>query len=176
METSVKLIVKTSDQENSYIIKAPNAGQLIDIENLKITLSPMYRELAKKGMILSDLALDIIDMQAYFSVLCPQLLKDVKVSLDELALPDLLQLRDAYHKQFLPWWNKWIKVIGDLPEDMQEEEVKEEVQQIQQEVEQIEKKAPEKSTKDQQQLTPEADENRVDPNKEGAEDVKIDLG
>lgn len=116
MERQLNLKLKAKGTLQEYSISLPNGGQLVDVENLKITLSVHYRALAEKNSILSNLALDIVDMQAYFSILCPQLIADLSAPIAKLDLVDILELRDVYEKQFLPWWNPWIKLIQGVPE------------------------------------------------------------
>lgn len=122
MERRLEMNIKAKGTHQAYSIGLPNGGQIVEIENLKITLSVHYRALAQKNSILSNLALDIIDMQAYFSILCPQLIQDLEVPLAKLDLADILELREVYEESFLKWWNPWIRLIQGVPEPIEKRE------------------------------------------------------
>ena len=153
MQKTIQFIVSDSSHTPlAYEIKFPNAGQLLQIEEMKVALSKNYREMAMKGTILADLALDIIDMQSHLTILCPTLLTEMKTPLLQMDIADLIQLRDAYEKQFSPWWNSWIRLIGKVPEAKVE-----------------------KNEKPEQQLSTTSEPKKADINKPGAENVHVDL-
>lgn len=107
---------------NSYKVSFPTVGQLIQIESLKITLSNgKYGEMLQSNMISMLNALDYIDMIAYFSTVCPDILKDAKVDLSKIDALDAMELLDVYKNQFIPFW----KTYEDLARG--KFEVKEEV-------------------------------------------------
>lgn len=115
-EISLKL------KENSYPVKFPNQGQFLDIENLKMVLSNgMYGALQTARTTDSELALDLIDAEAYFSVLIPDLVKDLKVkTFRELDLMDSIEVRNAFVDQLLPFINGWRKAIKELTQKKEE--------------------------------------------------------
>lgn len=115
MKQTMTLVVSDNINTDTYTVTVPTAGQLLEIENMKVALSVYYREIADKQTILGNLALDIVDMQAYFTALCPQLLLDLKTPIHKMTLPDLLQLRKVFSEQFIPWWNEWVKLINHVP-------------------------------------------------------------
>ena len=91
----------------SYEMTFPRVGEYRTIQTLKQTLSfNTYGSLSRNQMRASEDALDMIDMEAYFSVLCPKLEKDLKCAFSELGLLDYLELRKVFKEQFLPWWNE----------------------------------------------------------------------
>lgn len=91
---------------NSYTIEFPNVGTFQKIESLKQVLSNgMYSGLMSMATTSSSEALDMIDMEAYLSMLAPKLIKDLKCeTFGELGLEDYMELRVAYREQFIPWW------------------------------------------------------------------------
>lgn len=96
---------------NEYMVQIPTIGQLRDIENSKVALTPYYKELVITNTIMSNWVLDLVDMSAYFSVLCPQLLKDLKAPIEQLDLFDFKELREDYQAQFVPWLNGFITAM-----------------------------------------------------------------
>lgn len=102
--------------ENSYTIKFPNVGQFQAIESLKQVLSRgMYSSLITTNTRSSSSALDMIDIEAYMTVLCPQLLKDLKCDkFSELGIEDYMELKKAYDAQFIPWWNSVMKIVSPM--------------------------------------------------------------
>ena len=177
-------LVDQSGNKTHYIINFPDAGKLLRIEELKAALAPRYKEMEQKQSILSDLALDIVDMQSYFSVLCPQLLKDLRVSLFDLDIVDVIDLRKQYLKQYVPWWNDLIRFIQGLPEIPDQVEDKEDP--INTAINEHDKVAEEivKATNETKQPIESKEEmpqhriipkNRINPNEAGAEDVEIHL-
>jgi len=107
MNRSIVLKIK----ENSYQVDIPRIGQLRDIENRKIAMTPYYKELVVTNTILSNWVLDLVDMNAYFGVLCPTLLLDLKTPLEELDIFDFKELRAEYQEQFVPWLNEFITAM-----------------------------------------------------------------
>jgi hypothetical protein len=117
METSGILKQTTlnfSVKGNNYSIKVPTMGNLIDIESSKQELSKgQYQQ-----MIMTDIksqwnAIELIEAIANLRVLCPELLKDLKVrDISEIDAIDSKELVKAYKEQFVPWYNEWYKVYS----------------------------------------------------------------
>ena len=105
--------IKVTIRENSYKATFPKVGQLIDIENMKAILSNgMYGSMESSRTIDSQFALDMIDMEAYYSVLIPDLIKDLKVkSFRDLEIEDSVELRKIFVKDLLPFIKKWRDII-----------------------------------------------------------------
>lgn len=108
-------------KDNKYRVSIPNPGQLLAIETEKASISMgIYRNIMAANTIGSNYALDIVDMQAYLSVLVPDLLKDLKAPILELDLLDFNQLKKEYSEQFIPWVNSWMSMINAAPEKIVE--------------------------------------------------------
>lgn len=107
-EISIKI------QGNTYIIKFPNVGQIIDIETRKAALSSgQYSRFAEVGTISSFMAKNYVDVIAVFSVLTPQLIKDLrKESLFDLTPQEMVELTEIYNKQYFPWYNEWMNLVS----------------------------------------------------------------
>lgn len=97
----------------------PTAGQLIDIERQKAVLTNgSYGSIVSNRTVGSEFALDIVDMTAYLSVLCPQLFADLKVdNLTDLDIFDMKQLKGIWDDQCIPWINDWQAVLREKPEE-----------------------------------------------------------
>lgn len=101
----------------SYTIKFPNVGQFIDIRVKENQLS--------QGS-LRDLLLGVgnqidaylyITTFAHFVVLCPELIKDLKVdSLLDLSIVDFQELSNLFVKEIRPW-------ISEVQESLRREVV-----------------------------------------------------
>lgn len=98
---------------NTYTIKVPTVGDMIDIERLRMILSGgYYNEMMRTTTTSAQESLLIIDIQACFSVLCPKLMEDLKCEdVKKLAVDDYRILRLAYTEKFVPWWNSWLKLF-----------------------------------------------------------------
>jgi hypothetical protein len=98
---------------NSYTIKVPTPGDMIDVERMKMVLSSgYYNEMMRTSTISAQESLMIIDIQAHFTVQCPELMKDLKCEdVRKMAAEDYQELRKAYTKEFIPWWNVWLKLF-----------------------------------------------------------------
>jgi hypothetical protein len=78
----------------------------------------MYSSLMNMSTVSAIEALDMIDMEAYLTILCPQLMKDLKCdSFGELGLEDYLELKQAYNEKFIPWWNGIIELFNPKKKD-----------------------------------------------------------
>jgi len=101
---------------NSYSIKFPTVGQFQAIESLKQVISKgMYSSLMSTNTVSANASLDMIDIEAYLTVLCPQLLKDLKCdSFINLGVEDYMVIKEAYDKQFIPWWNDIMKLVSPM--------------------------------------------------------------
>jgi hypothetical protein len=100
---------------NDYTINFPNVGSFRAIEATKQILSSgTYGSLEKTNTMQAQKALDIIDIEATFTVLCPDLLgKGLKSNdFSKLGMKDLKELHEAYLEQFVPWWNANLKEVG----------------------------------------------------------------
>jgi hypothetical protein len=110
LDRQVELNVKG----NNYVIEFPNVGLFQNIETMKQVLSKgMYSSLMSMGTVSSSEALDMIDMEAYFSILCPKLIKDLKCdNFGELGLEDYMELKVIYRDNFIPWWSNILELLS----------------------------------------------------------------
>lgn len=106
-----KIVLKVKG--NDYIIEFPNVGKFQSIETMKQVVSKgMYSSLLSTATISSAEVLDMVDMESYFSVLAPKLLKDLKCdSFGDLDIMDYLELKKVYLEQFIPWWNNILDML-----------------------------------------------------------------
>lgn len=120
LERQKEFRVKT----NSYTIKFPTVGQFLDIESRRMQLSNgSYSMLLRSALISSGTAMDMIDMAATLSVLCPDLIKDIKApSLMDLDPFDANELLTAYNTDIKSWIDKWMGVfINAVNKDKKED-------------------------------------------------------
>lgn len=98
---------------NSYTIKVPTPGDMIDVERMKMILSGgFYGEMIRTSSVSAQESLIVIDIQSHFSIQCPDLMKDLKCEdVRKLSIEDYQVLRSAYTKEFVPWWNNWLKLF-----------------------------------------------------------------
>jgi hypothetical protein len=114
--------VKVTIGENSYDVNFPNNGQLIDIEGKKAALTNgLYAQIAAMNNSMSNRALDMVDCLAYFVTLIPDLSKNLQgiKNVLELTPEQSKPLLRAYKKEFLPWFEGWMKEL--LKEEEEEE-------------------------------------------------------
>ena len=102
---------------NQYMVSFPRVGEYRSIEIMRQTLSlNTYSGMARSMMVSSEESLDMIDIEAYFSVLCPKLIEDLKCdSFSELGILDYKELKDLFKKQFIPWWNEIENLLRPTP-------------------------------------------------------------
>ena len=97
-----------------YQIKFPNVGTFTLIESLKQRLSAgTYSQMIGSLTESAGTALDMIDLEAYLSTLCPELIADLEGvdSIRELSLFHFVKLKKAYDEQFTAWWNKVLETL-----------------------------------------------------------------
>lgn len=99
--TSTKTI-KVQDQ--TFTLNYPNVGQFIDIKVLETRLSQGTSAQLVAGTPAQLDAFLFITTYAHFAVLCPDLLKQLKVtSLLDLSIKDFEELSGIYLKEIQPW-------------------------------------------------------------------------
>ena len=109
MDRNITLNVKG----NTYQIEFPNVGKFQNIETMKQVVSKgMYSALLTTATLSSIEVLDMVDMEACFTVLCPKLIKDLKCDgFGDLDIADYKELKEVYLKQFIPWWNGILEML-----------------------------------------------------------------
>jgi tRNA-dihydrouridine synthase len=120
---SIQRTISFTIKDNTYELRIPNNGQLIDIESMKQMLSKgMYRAMNNTGTVNTAAALDIIDMTAMFTVLCPKLVKDLNVtSLLDLDILDSQELIQVYREQVAEWIISWQRLMTQYFEQTRDE-------------------------------------------------------
>ncbi len=110
--------------DNSYDIKYPRTGEMLNIESLKVQLSSnTYNELINGNTTASQIARITIDMIAFLSIMCKKLREDMKVeTFSELNALDNKKLYQMYIKTILPWLNEWETILNT--DDEVESEIK----------------------------------------------------
>lgn len=100
-------------KENEYQLSYPKVGQIIDIRVKEQQLSKG----TVKDLIFGTTA-DIdgyvyITTIAHIEVLLPQLVKDLKVPMQDLGLVDFQDLVNLYSEEIYPWLTEWNKQIKE---------------------------------------------------------------
>lgn len=112
MERQIKVTIRGEQK----IVKFPNVGQLLDIESMKQGLTNnAYGALARSATAMAYLALDIVDMIAFFKVMLPGLAKEINVQ--NYTEADMDQIRDlvqVYKKDISPWFDKTLLEISGV--------------------------------------------------------------
>lgn len=110
---------------NTYPVKFPNNGQLIDMERMKIQLTDGTHKTMLFGQPSAQQAYLLTETIATFSILIPDLLKDLQVrSLLDLDPYKSKLLTKAYSAVFYPWFQQWVDVINDNEEEEKKDEEK----------------------------------------------------
>ena len=96
--------------DNSYTVKFPDTGTLIDLEQAKARLfSPKNQ--TNSALWAYNLAIAI----ETFRILIPDLQKDMNVkSFDRLELMESQALVKAYINHFRPWFEDWMDIISNI--------------------------------------------------------------
>lgn len=104
---------------NEYEVNFPNTGELFEIELLKASLSKgQYGSLIENGTSASRYSRYIIDMISVFTIIFPELKKDMKVkTISELEAIDSKILLKIYVKEVLPWFDSWMEVLNHDDEE-----------------------------------------------------------
>lgn len=104
--------------ENEYEVTLTN-GSLIDIEKLKVQLSSgTHTAIGNSNTVTSDRAYVTIEAIATFTVLIPQLKKDLVVpSLLDLSPIKTKVIIKAYLEQFFPWFKDYMDFVNSEGEE-----------------------------------------------------------
>lgn len=106
-------------RENDYIVKFPNVGQLMDIENIKMSLTNgKYVEMAVSVLKIHIFQLDMIDAISYFSILCPEMKEHLQIkNWRELDASLAKEITSVYKKQFIPWFKPILDELLKIDEE-----------------------------------------------------------
>lgn len=98
-----------------YEVAFPNVGQFCRIEALKQDLSMgKYNEMLSSKTSSSLAALDMIDIEATLTILCPALIQDLKVRIGELGVVDYVEIKKEYVKTVVPFLKKINDILYDV--------------------------------------------------------------
>lgn len=111
MSISDKKTIKIFDNEYEVVL---TNGSLIDIEKVKIQLSGgTHTAMGNSNTMASDRAYLTVEAIATFTILIPQLKKDLLVSsLLDLPLLRTKVLIKAYIEQFFPWFKTYLEEVN----------------------------------------------------------------
>lgn len=114
--TKIKKSLTLNVSGNSYEVKQPSVGQIIDIEMMKAQITNgNYGKMIGNFSQMSVMSLDMIDMFAHFKILCPKLLKDLAVeNWADLDAFDTMDMFKAYMKQFKPWYSVFSEKLTEV--------------------------------------------------------------
>lgn len=120
MSTTLKPKIVLTVNENSYQVKQPTIGQIIDIEMLKSQITNgNYGRMVGNLNKMSILSLDMVDMFAHFKIMTPELLEDLSVeSWLDLGPLDTLDIFNCYIKQFKPWYDPFSTKVLETWQDI----------------------------------------------------------
>jgi len=100
--------------QSNYTIKFPSTGQLIDIERMKLQLTAGTHKDMLFGQPSAQQAYLLTATIATFSVLIPQLEKDLNVkSLLELDAFQCKGIVKEYSEKYYPWFKEWTDAINE---------------------------------------------------------------
>jgi hypothetical protein len=109
--------IKFTFENETYQVKYPTNGQVMDIEANKVSLSSGkyldWLRMAAGGAVSSINALNVCDMIATVSVLIPTLRKRLRVnSLIDLTPIQTRKLSKEFAKTILPWLESWDEALN----------------------------------------------------------------
>lgn len=110
--------ITISVKGHEYNIAFPNVGQYYRIEAMKQSLSRgFYNSMVMSPASSAQHALDMIDIEATLAVLCPDLIKELKVkNFDELDVRDYKLIRDEYTAKVLPFFKEINELLSGKPD------------------------------------------------------------
>lgn len=91
----------------SYEVKFPNVGQVIDMENMKMSLTNGgYVEMLRSGLKTSYFVIDLVDSVSFLYILVPSLREDLNVrDYNELDPFMAKKIVKVYKSQIKPWFD-----------------------------------------------------------------------
>lgn len=119
MQQTKKIII----DKKTYTVNFPNIGNLMDIEARKMALSNgTYGLLVASKTIEATKTLDLIDAISTFSVLIPELTKDLDVdNYTQIGVKIGLFITKAYTEQYYKWYSEIIEEINKAVEEATKE-------------------------------------------------------
>lgn len=112
---------KVKIDKDEYLVKYPNVGQQLEIENLKNLLSDgKYSQYAQVGSKTSTQLLDLIDAVSYFHTLIPELKEKLSVK-NFTSIDPVFQKKLS--KAFMNFYSNFIlKVEEEISKELSEED------------------------------------------------------
>lgn len=113
MEREIEFTVKG----NPYKMKFPNVGQFLQIESKRIILTnDTYSQMLMSRLISAGKAMDMADMVATITVLCPEFINDLKTkSILDLDIIDAKELIELWNTRIKVWVDSWMKLFVESP-------------------------------------------------------------
>jgi hypothetical protein len=101
MTETIEIVIKGK----SYRTEPLTVGKLVDLTKMRNTLTNgQYGQIYRHALVNSDNSLQAIDIQAFFMVFCPSLIKDLKVdAIFDLGIEDYKEIKDIYKAQVQTW-------------------------------------------------------------------------
>jgi hypothetical protein len=125
------MVFEVNGTKKSFIIQEfPTIGQLVDIENLKVTLAGgRYNDMVKSQVQSMTFALDLIDAISCFTILNPigfnAVFKDLVPqgkSVMDLPANQSKMIVDQYNRKFIPWYKPlMLEIYSSLNEEKEED-------------------------------------------------------
>lgn len=122
MKTQIKITILGHEA----LINFPTAGQIMDIESMKMALTngtygSMVRA-AGSGSRTTVQALDLVDAVSHFAVLVPELRGKLKIdNYTAMPMKMALELTKTYKKEYAPWFAEVEKDLYEIAEEAAEE-------------------------------------------------------
>lgn len=107
-------VVTLKINEKEYSFGFPTVGEFCQIETMKQALSRgNYAIMITSPMSMTQMALDMIDIEATLTVMCPNLIKDLKVdSISKLDVRDFKAIREVYDEKVVPFFKEVMEVLN----------------------------------------------------------------
>lgn len=114
----------------SYQVNFPNMGKLQDIESFKIAYTNgKYIDMALSGLKMHEFMLDVTDAVSYFSVLIPDLKKNLEIKNWRDLDPEIAKkLVIVYKSEFVPWFKPLVDDLCNFDVEDSEQYVSEQNQ------------------------------------------------
>lgn len=111
------IILKFQGQSFPIQLNDVTVGKYRDMQVMKQSLSMNnYGSLYRTMMVDSEDALDMIDIEANLTIMCPEFIKALKApSFSALGLVDFAEIRKEYKQKFEPWWEEVMKLLRPEP-------------------------------------------------------------
>lgn len=111
--------------DETYKISYPPTGKFVDITSYKYDITNgRYEQMVFSTVQATRDAVTLIEMEAYITFLCPELIKELKAPIRKLCIVDLTELLKAYKEQMEPWIKEWQKIFNTIIEGKDDKDEK----------------------------------------------------